>query len=126
AIDDNDIKKVMELTGIDIEQDSIKMPVINIDMDEMEKQADKAFKQVEQNNSDIPKVFGLGVEDIEAINEEEVEDGEEWEDEVEEEDDDYVAPDNSKIQSFFQGAKASQQSEASKKENQTAENTVPN
>lgn len=138
AVQENDIKKVSELTGIDIAQDTIKLPQFNIDMDEMEKQADKAYRDTLNHNKDVQQAVGtnLGVSEDEIVEVEENEDEDEEEvlfdpsalnldDGVDDEDKDNAA-DQPNIRSFFDGIKIAPESEASKKESQTEENTEPN
>lgn len=130
AVQENDLKKVSELTGLNIEQETIKMPRIDIDMDEMEKQADKAFNQVNANTSqdNIALGFGVGAEEITEVDEEDevpqVNFGSFTTESDNSDDEQPVSQPN--IRSFFDGNKVSQESKASEKESQTTENTIPN
>lgn len=78
AIQDNDVTGLQELTGVDVKQEAIKVPEIHIDMEEMEKQAEKAFEEVQDDTSQVQGVLGafnqdLGVSDegVEVVKEEE-------------------------------------------------------
>lgn len=122
AVDENDLKKVSELTGLDISQDTIKMPRIDIDMEEMEKQADRAYEQAVGDATGVNEAVNGAIDFSnkldQKVGEQQVEDDSE---EVQEEE--KSAPE---IPSFFAGNKVSSQSDAGKKESQTKENTVPN
>ena len=72
AVDENDIKKVTALTGINIEEDIIKLPRIDIDMDEMEKHAEKAYKQTLESANQSNNLMGYSEpEVIQSIGDEE-------------------------------------------------------
>lgn len=137
AVGNGDTKLVSELTGLDIGQDIIQMPRININMDEMEKQADKAYKQVVNETQETNNLLGVSepIAEVDATQEEE----EEEEGllsfgstnlSIEDEEPSFkpstptVNPQQD-VRAFF-GNKLSPQSEAHKEENQTVENTTPN
>ncbi|PHE64205.1 hypothetical protein COF68_04995 [Bacillus toyonensis] len=71
AVRNNDVKLVTQLTGIDIAQDTIKMPRIDINLDEMEKHADKSLK-IAQDNATIEGALVGEETEVETPQEEEV------------------------------------------------------
>lgn len=117
AVKANDIARVSELTGIDISQDTIKMPEIDIDIETLEKQADKAY---EDAMSDIALTEGvaevqqgLTAEDIEVKSEN-----------VEDDNESTTPPTD--FSNLFGGTKVSGGSKASDEDQQTKSNTEPN
>jgi uncharacterized protein YecA (UPF0149 family) len=131
AVQENDIQKVSQLTGIDIEQDTIKVPAINVDMDEMERQAEKAFKEVVDNNTIVQQTTGFGVPANQPQPQLQPSDVQETIVEtVAEEDEEEPAPSEPvfrpDIRSFFDGKKVAPESQAGTQQAQTEQNTIPN
>lgn len=62
AIQSNDMRKVKELTGVDVTQDTLTVPNLNIDFDEMEKQAELTYSKAKTELDDI-NMFGSTTEE---------------------------------------------------------------
>lgn len=68
AIQENDIKKVTALTGVDIAQDTIKMPRMNVDLEEMEKYANNTLEMQQQDTNLVSGLVGNS-EQVTQVNE---------------------------------------------------------
>ncbi|AFQ29833.1 hypothetical protein P4493_05715 [Bacillus thuringiensis] len=94
AIEEGDIPQVMALTGVDVSQDTLNIPRMHVDLDELEKQAGNSLKIQQEDTNLVTGIVG-DTEQIVETNEEILE---VTEDEAEEQQE----TDMKGLQSFFQ------------------------
>ncbi|MGF2715647.1 hypothetical protein ACQUY5_25915 [Bacillus cereus] len=94
AIEEGNISEVMSLTGVDVAQDTLKIPRMHVDLDELEKQAGNSLK-IQQEDTNL--LSGI-VDDSEQI----VETNEEVLSITEEESEEQQSDSSKDLQNFFQ------------------------